>query len=76
MPLAVDPLRGVHLRRGCFSVKMFAKTKELGPVEEGGIFVCRSATGKGNFVYETLFFLQTFANQGGAESATPKIDEK
>ena len=55
---------------------MFAKTKELGPVEEGGIFVCRSATGKGNFVYETLFFLQTFANQGGAESATPKIDEK
>ena len=37
---------GVHLRRGCFSVKMGVKMKELGPV--GGRapenFVCRSAS--------------------------------
>ena len=27
----VDPLGGVDLRRGCLLVKMYAKTKELGP---------------------------------------------
>ena len=26
---------GVDLRRGCFSVKMYAKTKELGPIGGG-----------------------------------------
>ena len=26
---------GVYLRRGCFSVKMYVKTKELGPIGEG-----------------------------------------
>ena len=30
----MDPWGDVDLRSGCFSVKMFAKTKELGP--EGG----------------------------------------
>ena len=28
----VDPLGGVDLRHGCFLAKMYAKTKELGPV--------------------------------------------
>ena len=44
----VDPLGGVERRCRGFSVIMYAKTKELGPV--GGrtpeIFVCRSATAK------------------------------
>ena len=32
----VHPLGGgVDLRRGCFSVKMYAKTKELGPMGGG-----------------------------------------
>ena len=38
---------GVDLRRGRFSVKMFTKVKELGPVGWGRapeLFVCRSAT--------------------------------
>ena len=31
------PVRGaVYLRRGHFSVKMYAKTKELGPIGGGG----------------------------------------
>ena len=42
----VDPLRGRGPPTRCLSVKMHAKTKELGPF--GGraseIFVCRSAT--------------------------------
>ena len=45
----VDPLGGVDLQCGHFSVKMYAKMKELGPVGGGGrapkFFVCRSATG-------------------------------
>ena len=31
----VDPLGGVDLRRGHFSVKMYVKTKELGPIGGG-----------------------------------------
>ena len=43
----VDLLGGVNLRRGCFSVNIHAKMKELGPIGRGRvpeIFVCRSAT--------------------------------
>ena len=45
----MDPLGGVDLQRRCFSVKMYAKMKELGPVGGG---VCaghapRSANGPG-----------------------------
>ena len=29
----MDPLGGVDLRCGCFSVKIYVKTEELGPVE-------------------------------------------
>ena len=36
----VDPLGGMDLSRGCFSVKMHAKTKELGP-EGGGMCQAR-----------------------------------
>ena len=46
----VDPLGGVGLQRGCFSVKMYVKTKELGPV--GGVFAGhapRSANALGTF---------------------------
>ena len=42
------PVRGVwNSAMGHFSVKMYAKTKELGPMEGGRapeIFACRSAT--------------------------------
>ena len=34
-PRGVDPLGGLDLRRGRFSIKMHAKTKELGPVGGG-----------------------------------------
>ena len=43
----VDPFwRGLDLRHGRFSVKMYVKTKELGPVGGGRApenFACRSA---------------------------------
>ena len=42
----MDPVGGMDLRCGHFSVKMYAKTKELGPIgwRAPEIFVCRSAT--------------------------------
>ena len=61
---------GRELRRGCFSVKMYVKTKDLDPV--GGRvpenFVCRSANGNGKKMVTThmLHFaitLQTLTNQ-------------
>ena len=42
----VDPLGGVDLQRGHFSVKMYVKTKDLGPVgrRASDFFVRRSTT--------------------------------
>ena len=46
-------LGGIDLRHRCFLVKMYVKTKELGPVGGGGHapknFVCRSANGRAVF---------------------------
>ena len=53
----MDPFwGGIGLLCGCFSVKMDAKTKELGPIGKGVVpenFVCRSASGWG-FVFRKL----------------------